>query len=285
MEDLYMYRTAFIPYSNLFYEYKESEIKNDMQVLQYHDCYEVYLMTAGERYLFFNGVCHILKPGDLFIVRPFEMHYTQSLDSPFYGRHLLNFSEKHLDTLLHPTERDMLTNKLKPCIIHLTSEQYQEIQFYFQGIAASTGFLSIKLQRCYLLQLLVFLTKCMEATESFLGTSQLPNIKFEILEAIQYINRHYAENLSLDFISAHVHLSKYYFCRQFSQTTGATFLDYLNNIRLSKAYQLLMNTDLSIDKIATQTGFSSSVQLSRTFCSVYKVTPTAFRRKEKANLK
>lgn len=276
-----MYRTAFLPYSRLFYEYKESEKKNDMQVLQYHDCYEIYLMTAGERYLFFNGASHILKPGDLFIVRPFEMHYTQSLDSPFYGRHLLNFSETHLDTLLNPTERTLLTDKLESCIIHLTPTQYQEVQFYFQGIASSTGFLSVKLQRCYLLQLLVFLTKCMESTESLPITSQLSDIKSEILQAIQYINRHYTENLSLDFIADHVHLSKYYFCRQFSQTTGATFLDYLNNIRLSKAHQLLLNSDLSIAKIAAQTGFSSSVQLSRTFRSVYKVTPAAFRKIEK----
>ena len=276
-----MYRTAFLPYSQLFYEYKESEKKNDMQVLQYHDCYEIYLMTAGERYLFFNGESHILKPGDLFIVRPFEMHYTQSLDSPFYGRHLLNFSETHLDTLLNPTERNLLTDKLESCIIHLTPEQYQEAKFYFQGIASSTGFLSTKLQRCYLLQLLVFLSKCLETTEALPGTSQLPYIKPEILQAIQYINRHYTENLSLDFIAAHVHLSKYYFCRQFSQITGATFLDYVNNIRLSKAHQLLLNSDLSIAKIAAQTGFSSSVQLSRTFRSVYKVTPSVFRQKEK----
>ena len=273
-----MYRTAFIPYSQLFYEYMESEKKNDMQVLQYHDCYEIYLMTAGERYLFFNGVCHILKPGDLFLVRPFEMHYTQSLDSPFYGRHLLNFSEKHLDVLLTPRERDFLTDKLQSCIIHLSSEQYQEALMYFQGLSVSGGPLGQKLQSSYLMQLLVFITRCMETKEPLSGNSQLPDVKSEILQAIEYINRYYTEPISLDFIADYVHLSKYYFCRQFSQTTGATFLEYLNNIRLSKAHQLLLNSDLSLTKIAAQTGFSSGVQLSRAFRSVYKVTPSAFRR-------
>ena len=276
-----MYRTAFLPYSQLFYEYTESEKKNNMQVLQYHDCYEICLFTAGERYLFINGVCHILKPGDLFLVCPFEMHYTQSLDSPFYARHLLNFSEKHLNTLLTPAERDSLTDKLNSCIIHLTPEQFREALFYFQGISASTGFLSTKLQSSYLLQLLVFLTTCMEDTDSLSETTQLLDVKSEILQAIQYINRHYTEPLSLDFIADYVHLSKYYFCRQFSQTTGATFLEYLNNIRLSKAHQLLLNTDFSITEIAVQTGFSSAVQLSRAFRTVYKVTPAAFRRKSK----
>lgn len=278
-----MYRTAFTPYSRLFYEYKESEKKNDMQVLQYHDCYEIYLMTAGERYLFFNGTCHILKPGDLFLVCPFEMHYTQSLDSPFYGRHLLNFSEKHLEPLLTPAERSLLTDKLHSCMIHLTPEQYQEARIYFQGFAPSAGFLSAKLQSCCLLQLLVFLTRCTEAAETFPVPPQLPDTKSEILQAVQYIDQHYTEDLSLDLISAHVHLSRYYFCRQFSLVTGATFLDYLRDIRLSKAHQLLLNSDLSLEKIAAQTGFSSAVQLSRAFRSVYEITPSAFRRREKGN--
>lgn len=277
-----MYRTVFLPYSQLFYDYKETEKKNDMQILQYHDCYEVYLMTAGERYLFFNGGCHILKPGDLYIVRPFEMHYTQSLDSPFYGRHLVNFSEKHLDVLLTPTERSFLTDKLESCIIHLTPKQYEEALFYFQRISVSSGFLSLKLQSSYLLQLLVFLTKCMETTEVLTESSKQPNVKPEILQAIEYINRNYQEPISLDFIADYVHLSKYYFCRQFAQTTGATFLEYLNNIRLSKAHQLLLNSDLSITQIAAQTGFSSGVQLSRAFRAVYQVTPGAFRREKNA---
>lgn len=277
-----MYRTAFLPYTELFYEYLESEKKHNMQVLQYHDCYEVYLMTAGERYFFMNDVCHILKPGDLFIVCPFEMHYAQSLDSPFYGRHLLNFSETQLDSLLSPTERDILMGKLKSCILHLNDAQFQEAEFYFRGIASANGFLARRLQDACLLQLLVFLTKCIEEVAPISEEPQLPGIKPEILQAIQYINRHYAEDLTLDFIADHVHLSKYYFCRQFSKTVGATFLEYLHNVRLTKVHQLLLSTDLPLTKIAAQTGFSSAVQLSRAFSSVYKVSPATFRRTARA---
>jgi AraC-like DNA-binding protein len=274
-----MYKTAFLPYSELFYEYLESDQVHNMHVLQYHDCYEIYLLTAGERYYFINDVCHILKSGDLFIVKPFEMHYAQSLDAPFYARHLLNFPQKMLDPLLTPTEQDLLLGKLRSCIIHLDEEQFQEAEFYFRGISSANGFLAEKIQQTHLLQLLVFLSKCIEASDSLLDTAQLPGAKPEILQAIQYINRNYADNLTLDFISEKVHLSKYYFCRQFSKTVGATFLEYLNNVRLAKAHQLLLNTKLPITKIAALTGFSSGVQLSRTFQSVYKESPAAFRRK------
>lgn len=275
-----MFKPAFLPYQSLYYNYYESEQKNDMQVLQYHDCYEVYLMTKGERYLFFQGTCYILKPGDLYILKPFEMHYTQSLSSDFYGRHLINFSDEHLEKLLTPNECHFISNRLPSCIIHLDEEQFQKALFFFQGIAEnnhSNALLAEKLQCSYLLELLDFLSRCISKTEQLPDNTSIPDTKPEILEAIQYINRHYMKNISLDFISNYVHLSKYYFCRQFSKTTGATFLEYLNNMRLSKAHQLLLSSDMSISEIADETGFSSGIQLSRTFQTVYKMSPSKFR--------
>ncbi len=276
-----MFKPAFLPYQSLYYNYYESEHKNDMQVLQYHDCYEIYLMTKGERYLFFQGTCYILKPGDLYILKPFEMHYTQSMNSGFYGRHLVNFSDNHLEKLLTPTESHLITNRLKSCIMHLDDKQFQKALFYFQGIAEnnhSNALLAEKLQCSYLLELLDYLPRCMSEAEQLPDNTSIPDTKSEILEAIQYISLHYMDNLSLDYIADHVHLSKYYFCRQFAKTTGATFLEYLNNVRLSKAHQLLLSSDLSIAEIADETGFSSGVQLSRTFQTVYKMSPSKFRK-------
>ncbi len=277
-----MFKPAFLPYQSLYYNYYESEQKNDMQVLQYHDCYEVYLMTKGERYLFFQGTCYILRPGDLYILKPFEMHYTQSLSSGFYGRHLVNFSENHLEKLLTVNERHLITSRLQSCILHLEEEQFHKALFYFQGIAEnnrSNALLAEKLQCSYLLELLDFLPRCMSEAEQLPDSTAIPDTKPEILEAIQYINLHYMESLSLDYIADHVHLSKYYFCRQFAKTTGATFLEYLNNIRLSKVHQLLLSSDLSIAEIADATGFRSSIQLSRTFQTIYKMSPSQFRKK------
>ncbi len=277
-----MYKTAFLPYQSLFYEYKESREKHDMHVLQYHDCYEIYLMTKGEPYLFFEGVCHILKPGDLFILKPFEMHYTQSMDAEFYGRYMVNFSEGFLEKLLTPLECSRITDKLQSCIIHFSEEQYRRAVFLFEGIgeySANISSLNGKLQCGYLMELLAFIGKCVGETRGLSGIEAVPDTKPEILEAIRYINSHYMEELSLDYMTEYVHLSKYYFCRQFSKTTGATFLEYLNNVRLSKVHQMLLDSDFSIGEIARRTGFSSAVQLSRAFSNIYNMSPSVFRKK------
>ena len=41
----------------------------------YHDTYEIYLQTKGERYIFLENICHAMKPGDVCIIRPFDLHY------------------------------------------------------------------------------------------------------------------------------------------------------------------------------------------------------------------
>lgn len=76
-------------------------------------------------------------------------------------------------------------------------------------------------------------------------------------------------------------MSKFYFCRKFHSTTGATVLEYLNNLRLTKVHNLLLSTKMSIDEIAVSTGFSSAVNLTRAFKKVYGNSPRDFRKLKK----
>ena len=54
-----MYPTLFLPYSGLFFDYIESHKKHTMTVQQYHDTYEIYLQTKGERYIFLENICPV----------------------------------------------------------------------------------------------------------------------------------------------------------------------------------------------------------------------------------
>ena len=105
-----------------------------------------------------------------------------------------------------------------------------------------------------------------------------------LAEAIDYINNHYKEDINLDIITDVVHISKYHFSRLFHKATGATFLQYLYNVRLVNVHSLLAETNLNLNEIAIRTGFSSSAHLSRIFKQVYNVSPQKFRRmlKEKS---
>ena len=275
------YLTSFVPYNSFFIDHYQSHQKHDMKIQHYHDTYEIYLQTQGERYLFLNDICHTLKTGDLYILRPFEIHYTESRDASHYGRYLLNFNDNKLDIILSNTERHFLLQKLVTGIYHLEEKSFQIIFNLFKNIeytGKKTGLLAEKLQYCAVFQLLIELSAMIQEDMMPETALSVSNVRPEIINAIHYLNKHYQEEITLEQVAETVHMSKYHFCRMFHKVTGATFLQYLNNIRLTKVHQLLLQTDLSLADIAIKTGFASTAHLSRIFKSVYYVSPRNFRK-------
>lgn len=272
-----MDKTSFLPYPQLFVEYISCNTKNDMQVQHYHDCYEIYLQVSGARNLFHDDICYTLKPGDLVVFKPFALHYTESCENLPYERYVLNFSSDKLALLLDSTELSFLLEKLDSYVISLNKTQTEEILQSIKRIQAFSkkeGFLSEKLLYSAVLQLLMGILDYTKENTPIKNQ----NIPSEIIKALQYMNTHYRTTLTLDMVADYVHMSKYHFCRNFHLATGATFLEYLYNIRLAKAHQLLNETSLSLAEIAGKTGFSSSAHLSRVFRQVYTISPREFRR-------
>lgn len=74
-----------------------------------------------------------------------------------------------------------------------------------------------------------------------------------------------------------VGMSKYYFCRLFKQSTGISPHQYLIQQRLERAKQLLLQSKLSITKIAQTVGFSEQSQLTRHLKRATGLTPKQLR--------
>lgn len=92
-----------------------------------------------------------------------------------------------------------------------------------------------------------------------------------------YILEHFTENLSLEDIANYAGFSKYYFERIFTEYTGQTFYQYLQQIRINYAQTLLSNSKLSITDIAYQSGFVSSTAFTRAFKKCTGYPPSDFR--------
>ncbi|HJC33956.1 MAG TPA: AraC family transcriptional regulator [Candidatus Mediterraneibacter faecipullorum] len=99
-----------------------------------------------------------------------------------------------------------------------------------------------------------------------------------VLLAKQYINEHYAEPLTLDQIGQIVGLNPSYFSNIFRKESGCTFTEYLTEIRMKNARQLITDTDLEIIEIAEQTGFHDMKYFSRCFRKITGMTPSAYRK-------
>ncbi|MGN8630201.1 PocR ligand-binding domain-containing protein [Blautia sp. HCP3S3_G3] len=106
----------------------------------------------------------------------------------------------------------------------------------------------------------------------------IPSKSNEITKkAIRYISKNFTHNLSLEEVANHVHLNPAYFSTLFKQSTGSTFKEYLNMVRVEESKRLLANTDHSIIDIALATGFEDQSYFSKVFKKYTGLTPKQYR--------
>lgn len=99
-----------------------------------------------------------------------------------------------------------------------------------------------------------------------------------IRKVMSYVEEHYKENISLQDVSDLLGISKEYFCRFFKKNMGISFLQYLNEVRLSHIYQGLMDTDLPVAELMEENGFSNQKLFNRSFKELYGCTPSSVRK-------
>jgi AraC family transcriptional regulator len=106
-------------------------------------------------------------------------------------------------------------------------------------------------------------------------SGRLPNYKLH--QAIDYIQAHLGEDLSLKAIATEVGISQYHFARLFKKSTGYSFYQYVIKSRIERAQELMMQQEQqSIANIALKVGFASQSQFGRHFKRLTGVTPKQF---------
>ena len=105
------------------------------------------------------------------------------------------------------------------------------------------------------------------------------NATKQIIEkAKQYIMDNYQDSgLSVEQICRHLHMSPAYFSTMFKKVTGQTYVNYLTEIRLNKAVELLNMTDDKTYVIASKVGYQEQNYFSYVFKKKFGVSPTKFR--------
>lgn len=95
--------------------------------------------------------------------------------------------------------------------------------------------------------------------------------------ALDYLNKNYMDDMSLDSLAAYAGFSRYTLSRMFRQHTGETFTQYLSRRRVDMAMDLLSGTRLPVTQVALQCGFNSIATFNRVFREVKGCAPTQYR--------
>lgn len=101
----------------------------------------------------------------------------------------------------------------------------------------------------------------------------------DLTEIIKYITHHYHEALTLHDLASSIYISDSYFSRIFKEKTGKKFIDYLTEIRIYKAKQLLEHTDLKTNEVSISVGYPNARYFSQIFKRYTGYVPSEFKKK------
>lgn len=114
----------------------------------------------------------------------------------------------------------------------------------------------------------------LEASNDTLEHIRINAVKEEIL---QYIQKHYVEDISMQDAAEAMNYSNAYFCKLFKQGFNMSFTTYLTEYRIEKAKGLLVDITVNIKDISDRVGYKDSNYFAKVFKRVVGVTPSEYR--------
>jgi two-component system response regulator YesN len=101
-----------------------------------------------------------------------------------------------------------------------------------------------------------------------------------VKQVIDYIEKHYMEDISIGQIAGQLNVSANYLSALFHKKAGVMFVKYLTRIRMLKAKELLMNTNLQVRQVAEQVGYYSTRHFTKLFTETFGAYPSDCRKSQ-----
>lgn len=250
--------------------------------LHWHREFEIVYIIDGALDVNINGNAFTVANNELYFTNTQEIHKTQtpkSIDENYYIVILLSYDflktyYPELDNVVfNLNENNIAKAKITEVIrkmIPLAEEKPQYYEFTMLGYVA-------EIYR-------ILLSDCITNKRSLAPSTSVPNNSYA-KKAIEYIDKHYKEDITLSSISAYIGLTPTYFANAFKKITNTSFIHYLNVIRLDKALHDMLRYDFSAKKAAEENGFSN-VKSMISYCKkVYGCTPSEYKKRVSDNEK
>jgi len=246
----------------------------------YHPEYELTYIVKGKGKRLLGDVYEKFQEGDFVLIPPMLPHtwISEKKGKEDCRAVVIQFSIDFLEQLLQFPEmaslKKLFTNADRG--LQFTIPKNNELLLLLQKIVRENELLSFTL----LLQLLQQLStkKASPVVSVHFKPMKGNEDQQRINKVFQYVQKEYAEHISLKKAASLIHLSESAFCKFFKRASGKTFSDYTNGIRISHACQLLIETDKPVSEIAFNAGFDSITYFNRVFLRKKKLSPGAYRK-------
>lgn len=233
--------------------------------------YLFFIVEEGSGSLSCDGKTIPLEMGDCVFLdchQPYSHHTEEDLWTlkwvHFYGPNLKNIYDKYRErggkTIFHPTNL-LRYETLLDDLYHIADTQ-DHIR-------------DMRICQCLTSLLTLLMEESWNPTEARPSFPQRQNLQ----EIKEYLDRHFAEHITLDDLAERFFLNKFYLTRIFKEQFGISINIYITQNRITRAKQLLRFSDLSMEAIGQQCGLSDANYFSRVFKKLEGMTPGEYRRR------
>ena len=176
----------------------------------------------------------------------------------------------------HADAPDDIKIKILDIVLRAEHLAYEKANMYYQ-FASRTDYLGFISSCNDTMKLKIwFIDKLSKCTENISRVIEETN-KTPVEKALGYINEKYYEDISLEQMSQIVGISSYYFSKLFKSEIGVNFIDYLTDLRIGKAKELLKQGEISVKDIGSRVGYSDANYFSRIFKKNVGVSPSEYK--------
>lgn len=234
----------------------------------FHNLTEFYYVVSGKFTFLIDTETYIVEKGDLIVIPSLIIHKSDHLNNLKIVRKIIYFNNNFISEILE--EKAEIFNKVKlfrldgnDKAVTLLSDILQEAKTYNDE---QTKKLMASL-------FLILLSRKDPVKNALPGSTFYSSRARNILT---YIQDNYNLPITLSSVSEAFHMNSSYFSSYFKKHTGLNFSEYLNKYRITKAIQLILNTDNNFTDIAVSVGFNSSNHFYKTFKSITGMSPREY---------
>lgn len=268
--------------SKKYIEFEQIEYKQNFSMarLHSHSHFELYFLEKGTRQMLFSDRLIEIKQNDLVIIPPYVMHKTEG--GPGI-RTNVNISSENLSSFEH----NVLMDCYKKTVLSLSGTDANEIKkivaealHYGSTNIHNSDFTNIKQSLVHYLIFLLYKQVSLPSLPTVQANTSVPPL---VLQILAYINENYMNDVSLTHLSQKFYVSTVTICRQFKKYVHSSIGEYLMDLRLNKAKELLASDKKkkkSMDEIAMLCGFSSANYFSLIFKQQIGIAPSTYRKYE-----
>lgn len=232
------------------------------------DSYMILFTYAGKGTLHYGNKSYTLQSGDGFFIDCNDFHSYQA-SSCGWTHSVLHF---------HGNNSGIFFNEyLKNGNIIFSEPTSGTYHTLLEQLVSTYGKV-IPYRELYISNLLTNILTHLVA-DSANAKSTNPKLKENMQKVVQYMEEHFSEDLSLDFLADYSSISKFHFSREFHKYIGLPPMEYLIQLRINKIKLLLTTTDLPANKIAASVGILNEQHFNKLFKKKTGMTPGKYRKK------